>query len=278
MKDKVLKNIWTILKYAVLLLFAAVMIYPLIFAVLSSFKNNVQIFERPFGLPASWDPGNYAMAWGQSNFAVYFRNSLLLTGVSVLLLCVLGTMAAYALSRFRFKLNKFLYLLFSMGMMIPMHAALVPIAYSMGIFNLRNQYWALIAFYVAFQLPVTIVLLFGFMQSMPRAVEEAAIVDGCSYFQVLTRIVVPISAPAIATSAIFNFLQIWNNLIFPLVLIQEESKKPLSVGLLSLFGERSVDYGGVMAGIIISILPPLIIYMLMQEKVEKGLTAGAVKE
>ena len=88
----------------------------------------------------------------------------------------------------------------------------------------------------------------------------------------------PISVPAIATSAIFNFLQIWNNLLFPLVLIQDQSKKPLSVGLLSFFGEQSVDYGGVMAGIIISILPPLIIYILLQEKVEKGLTAGAVKE
>lgn len=271
-------SIWTILKYAVLLFFVVIMVYPLIFAVLSSFKNNMQIFDNPFGAPESWAPTNYQLAWVQADFAVYFRNSLFLSVVSVLILCVLGTMAAYGLSRFRFKLNNLAYMVFSMGMMIPMHAALVPIAYAMGIFDLRNQYWALIAFYVAFQLPITIILLYGFMKGLPREVEEAAIVDGCSYFQVLIRVVVPISIPAIATSAIFNFLQIWNNLLFPLVLIQDQSKKPLSVGLLSFFGEQSVDYGGVMAGIIISILPPLIIYILLQEKVEKGLTAGAVKE
>ncbi|MGC3956349.1 MAG: carbohydrate ABC transporter permease [Propionicimonas sp.] len=264
-------------QYATLSAFAVTMIYPLYFAILSSFKNNVSIFDTPFALPEVFSFENYARAWELARIDTYFRNSVILTLASVAIAAVASTMAAYALARFRFRLRSPIYLFFTLGLMVPMHAAIVPIAYSMSFLPLRDNTLALIMMFVAFSLPISIMLVYGFMIGIPAELEEAAAMDGCGYFRIFRHVVLPLAVPGIATSCAFNFLSVWNNLLFPLVMISDREKMPLAMGLVNFFGERNADYGGVMAAIVMSIAPPLIFYIALQEKVEAGLTAGAVK-
>jgi raffinose/stachyose/melibiose transport system permease protein len=170
-----------------------------------------------------------------------------------------------------------MYLLFIMGMMIPLQSTMIPLAFNIGKFGLKDNFIALILVSSAYSISMTVFILTGFMKSIPDALEESAIIDGCNVFQVFTKIIIPISMPAVATASIFNFLNTWNNLLFPLLFISDNDKMPISYGLLAFRGEKVGDFGGLMAAIITTIIPPLLAYVILQEKVEKGLTAGAVK-
>nr|WP_255639634.1 carbohydrate ABC transporter permease [Aquibacillus saliphilus] len=186
-------------------------------------------------------------------------------------------MASFVIARFNFKINKYLLLFFLLGMMIPMHSVLVPVAYVIGVLGLKNNLVALVLIYVAFLLPFTIIVLTRFMKSVSPSLEEAAIMDGASYFQVYYKIMLPMTVPAISTVSIFNFLASWNDILFPLMFINDDRLKPVALGLLNFSGERASEYGPLMAAITIVILIPLIVYLLFQEKVESGLAAGSVK-
>lgn len=197
---------------------------------------------------------------------------------TVIVLVIVASMAAYVLARFDFKINKYLSIFFLLGMMIPMHTILVPVAYLVGKLGLKNNLVALVLIYVAFSLSFSIFVLTRFMKGINMSLEEAAIIDGAGYFQIYTRIVLPLSVPAISTVSIFNFLGAWNNILFPLLFINDDKLKPISLGLLNFNGERGSEYGPLMAAIVITVFVPLVIYLLFQEKVEGGLAAGAVKE
>jgi len=208
----------------------------------------------------------------------YFINSILQAGATVIILAIMASMAAYVLSRFDFKGNKFLLLFFTVGMMVPMHTVLVPVAYIIGALNLKNNILALILIYVSFSLPFSILVMTNFMKGVNRSLEEAAVIDGATYFQVYRLVILPLCIPALSTISIFNFLSAWNNILFPLLFINDKKLKPISLGLLNFNGERGSDYGPLMAAIVITVALPLILYLLFQEKVEGGLAAGAVKE
>jgi len=208
----------------------------------------------------------------------YFINSILQAGATVIILAIMASMAAYVLSRFDFKGNKFLLLFFTVGMMVPMHTVLVPVAYIIGALNLKNNILALILIYVSFSLPFSILVMTNFMKGVNRSLEEAAVIDGATYFQVYRLVILPLCIPALSTISIFNFLSSWNNILFPLLFINDKKLKPISLGLLNFNGERGSDYGPLMAAIVITVALPLILYLLFQEKVEGGLAAGAVKE
>lgn len=266
-----------ILFYAFLMLYSVLCLYPLYFSVISSLKKGIDIFGKPFSLPASVSFENYARAWKIGKVGLYFLNSTVLTLGTLVVAAVAGTLAAYILSRFRFKLNNFIYIFFIAGMMIPMQSTIIPLSYSFGRFHLSNNFIILILLFTAFNLSMTVFILTGFMKGIPAELEEAATIDGCSPFIIYASIILPLSVPAIATASIFNFLHTWNNLLFPLVFISKENLKTISIGLLTFFNAYNSDYGGVMAAIVVSVLPPVLCYILLQEKVEKGLTAGAVK-
>lgn len=262
--------------YSVLILFGAIYLFPLVFTFISSFKSQNEIFISPFMLPSKLSFTNYSLAW-QTGIGVSVRNSLILALSTVTILIVIGTMASYILAKFNFKMRSFIYVFIIMGMMISIYATIIPLAYMLGQFNLRNNYPILILIYTAFQCPLTIFILTGFIKTIPSELEEAAIIDGCSMFKVYSIIIIPIATPAIATVSIFNFLHVWNNLLFPLVFISKPNLKPVSISLLVFFSEGRSDYGGVMAAVVIVMMPTILVYILLQEKVEKGLTAGAVK-
>ena len=231
-----------VIAYTFLIIMAIIFVMPMLFTIISSLKTKLDIFSDPFALPKNPQWSNYVIAWKDANMSAYFINSVIQSGSTVILTSLISTMAAYALARFDFKLNKVLVLIFMLGMMVPMHTILVPVSYIIGL------------------------------------LEEAAIIDGANYFQIYSKIMIPLTLPAISTISIFNFMGAWNNILFPLLFINDKRLRPISLGLLNFNGERGSEYGLMMAGIVITVAVPLAIYLLFQEKVESGLAAGAVKE
>lgn len=251
---------------------------PMLFALLSSVKDNKAIFDSPFGLPDTFLFKNYLIAWTEGRMGTYFLNSVIIS-VSVIVLTVfIASMAAFALSRFNLKFKSIILLFFLTGLMVPRHTILVPLAYIIGALKLKNNLFALILLYVAFALPFSIVVLQVFMKSINNSIIEAAIIDGAGYFRIYYSIVLPMTIPAISTISIFNFLGAWNDILFPLIIINDNNLKPIALGLLNFNGERGSQYGPLMAAIIITIIIPVILYLLFQEKVESGIAAGSVKE
>ncbi len=267
-----------VIMYFYLLIMTVVFAMPMVFTLLSSVKTKLEIFSDPFALPKVPQFVNYIVAWKEANMSRYFINSIIQAGATVIILAIMASMAAYVLSRFDFKGNKFLLLFFTVGMMVPMHTVLVPVAYIIGALNLKNNILALILIYVSFSLPFSILVMTNFMKGVNRSLEEAAVIDGATYFQVYRLVILPLCIPALSTISIFNFLSAWNNILFPLLFINDKKLKPISLGLLNFNGERGSDYGPLMAAIVITVALPLILYLLFQEKVEGGLAAGAVKE
>ena len=275
-KKKISKG--TIVTYVFLVVMALMFAMPMVFTLLSSVKTKVEIFSQPFALPETWKFSNYIEAWQGANMSRYFLNSLLQSGATVILLAVVASMASFMLARFNFKFNKFLMVFFMLGMMVPMHTVLVPVAYVIGALNLKNNIPALIMVYIAFNLPFSIMVTTNFMRGINQSLEEAALIDGATYGQIYRHVAIPLSIPALSTISIFNFLGAWNNILFPLLFINDKNLKPISLGLLNFNGERGSDYGPLMAAIVITVAVPLVLYLLFQEKVEGGLAAGAVKE
>ncbi|MBF1260793.1 MAG: carbohydrate ABC transporter permease [Lachnoanaerobaculum sp.] len=267
-----------VIAYTFLIIMAIIFVMPMLFTIISSLKTKLDIFSDPFALPKNPQWSNYVIAWKDANMSAYFINSVIQSGSTVILTSLISTMAAYALARFDFKLNKVLVLIFMLGMMVPMHTILVPVSYIIGLFNLKNNIFALVLVYVAFNLPFSIMVMITFMKGVNRSLEEAAIIDGANYFQIYSKIMIPLTLPAISTISIFNFMGAWNNILFPLLFINDKRLRPISLGLLNFNGERGSEYGLMMAGIVITVAVPLAIYLLFQEKVESGLAAGAVKE
>lgn len=275
-KTKIRKG--TIVTYVFLLIMALVFAMPMVFTLLSSVKTKVEIFSQPFSLPEVWKFSNYVEAWQGANMSRYFLNSLVQSAATVILLAVVASMASFMLARFNLKFNKLLMVFFMLGMMVPMHTVLVPVAYVIGALNLKNNIPALIMVYIAFNLPFSIMVTTNFMKGINKSLEEAALIDGATYGQIYRHVAIPLSIPALSTISIFNFLGAWNNILFPLLFINDKNLKPISLGLLNFNGERGSDYGPLMAAIVITVAVPLILYLLFQEKVEGGLAAGAVKE
>ena len=271
------KSYKRIIQYFVLIIFLVISLYPIYFSIISSLKSSNEIFLNPFSFPTNPQVSNYINAFTNGNIGMYFKNSLILTGLTLAVLFFVGTLASYVLARFKFKMRTIIFTMFISGMMIPIQSVIIPLSYLLGVLNLKNNYLVLILIYAAFQLPITIFIITGFIKSLPKEIEEAAVMDGCGAFQVYWKIIVPLVIPGIVTALIFDFLNIWNNLLFPLVFISDPKQQVISMGLLSFSSMYTADYGGLMAGIVISIIPPVIIYMLLQEKVVKGITAGGVK-
>lgn len=265
------------LLYILLGLFSVMTLSPIVWAVINSFKSEQEYAINPFGLPSQWHWQNYADAWEVANLGTFFWNSIVITVVAAILTVFIGALASYFLARFNFKMRKWIQLLFLFGMLIPIHATLVPMFLLMRDLGLLDTRISLILPYVAFHLPITIFILVGFMTSFSKEVEESAIMDGCGVFRIFWSIILPMSRPALATVTILNFIYNWNEYLFALVLINDSSLKTIPLGLASFAGEFTTNYTLQMAALIMSLIPTLIFYLLMEKNLVKGMTAGAVK-
>jgi len=262
----------------ILTVFTVIQVYPLIFLVFFSLKNNDEIFSgNAMGPPNNVVWNNYARALMGGNVAKYFMNSLIIAIFTIIIVAILSSMASYALTRMRWKLSKTVMTTFTMGLMIPVHVALLPLFIILGRIKLMNTHWALILPYAAFGLPIAILILSSFMQTIPVEIEECACLDGCSIYMIFFRIIVPLIKSGLVTVVIFTFLSAWNELMFAITFANSKSVRPLTAGITSLVGEYFSEWGPIGAGLVIATLPTIIMYLFMSNEVQKSLIAGAIK-
>lgn len=263
--------------YVILLFFTVVNAYPILWMIMNSFKTSQEFSFDPFGLPNEWVLVNYVEAWVTANIGTYFFNSLFV-GIVALLICIMiGAFASYFLARFRFRGRNLIYGFFVVGLLVPIHATLVPMFILMQKLGFLNTPLALIFPYVAFNLSITIFLLTSFMSSFPKEIEESAIMDGCGPFRIFWSIILPMSRPAIATAVILNFINNWNEFSFALVLINDKALSTLPLGLANFAGEYTTNYTAQMAGLTLVLIPTILFYLVMEKQIVNGMTQGAVK-
>jgi raffinose/stachyose/melibiose transport system permease protein len=257
--------------------YALLTLYPLIWLFLSAFKTNNEIYSNPFSFPQSWHFENIARAWEISNMGRAMFNSLFVSVVTLLITLILGALTAYAVSRFQFRFKGTILGLLLLGMLIPVHSTLVPLFIMLNRLNLLDTYWALILPYFAFELSLTVFILAAYMSGLPRELEEAATIDGSGYWGIFLRIMFPLSMPALSTVAIIGFLRYWNEFAFALVFINDSALKTLPLSLAVFSNGYSTNYSLTLAAMAVSVLPVIILFIFLQDRIMQGMVAGAVK-
>jgi raffinose/stachyose/melibiose transport system permease protein len=262
--------------FVFLLLYFIAIAYPLFWMVINSFKNTADIFNDSWGLPKEWLFSNYATAW-QQGVSSYFINSVIITVGTCLLTVLISALCAFGLTRFQIKGGKFLLLFVSAGLMFSPQSSLIPLyelIQQMGIFD---TYWALILTFTAYRIPLTVLLIRSFFLSIPKELEESAYLDGATTLDVFGRIFLPMSKPILFTGVILTAYYAWNEFLFSLIFIQTEEVKPITSGLLVFKDALNTNWGVLMAGLVISALPLIVVFMLMQKYFVRGLADGSVK-
>jgi raffinose/stachyose/melibiose transport system permease protein len=257
---------------------ALIQIFPLYWLLTFSLKDNNEIFSgNLIGLPKEWRFENYKIAFIDGKVGRYFFNSVFVTVTTIILVSLFAIMASYALVRMKWRMRGFVQAMFIMGITIPLHAVLLPVFIILRTVKLVNSYFALIIPYTTFVLPMAIMICSSLLSSIPAELEEAACIDGSSIYNTFFRIVVPLMKPAIATVAIFTFLQSWNELMFAVVFISDPKYKTLTVGIQSLVGEFAVDWGPIGAALVVATFPTIISYLVLSRQVQRSLVLGAIK-
>ena len=265
---------------AVLLLligYAVVAVGPLLFMLLNSFRPSADIFNDPLGLPKELYVGNYVEAWREARFATYFANSVGVVLAGVGLCTTVSALAAYALARYDFRGNGVLTAYFIAGLTLPIELAVVPIFYLLGSFGLVDSRLGLVLVYAATGVPFSVFVLAAFMRGLPRELEEAARLDGAGELRIFAQVMLPLVKPALATVVIFQFVQLWNDFFFPLVLLRTTDKYTLPVGLTNFFGEYQTDWGAVFAGLVITTAPLVVLFLFLTRQIVSGLVGGMGK-
>ena len=266
-------------KYTVLLgllAFAAVILYPLFWMVISSLKSYDEIYNNVWGLPEVWHFENYATAWSMG-ISSYFFNSVVVTLSTIVLVVIIGSMAAFALARYKSKWIDVSLIFIIGGIMMNPQVALIPLFEILTWLDLINTRWALILTYVAFRLPLTIILIRAFFLSIPKELEESAIIDGCSEFGIYARIYLPLSIPIILTTVVLTAFFAWNEFLFATVFIDSEILKTIPSGLMNFKDALRTDWGVLLSGMVIASIPMVILLVLLQKFLVRGLSEGSVK-
>ena len=256
---------------------AIVMLYPIFMMVLSGFKTTPEIFMSPFSMPKKFNIENFQVIWEKTNVPRYFLNSIIVTVSSIALLLITGTMAAYAISRYKFRGALMVSLFFLSGLMLPLRLAIIPLFIQLKYLGLIDSLLGLIFIYTAMSLPATVFILTGFLRSLPKELEDSARMDGASELRIMLDIMVPLVSPALVIAGIYSAVPIWNDFFFPLIFIQSPEWKTLAQGLTTFFGEYSINYGVLYAGLSLASLPMIFIFIVQSRRFIAGMTAGALK-
>ena len=264
------------LTYLVFAVTLVVVMFPLVWMLYTSFKPQYAIFEDPFALPTSLNFDNYVTAWRDGDFGPAFVNSIVVTLPSVLGVLAISSLAAYAFARLTFPGRNVLFVFVLAGLAIPPAAIVIPSYKIVSTLGLVDTYWSLIVTYLAW-CPLGIVILTAFFRSLPKEIEEAAKVDGASTIRIFWKIALPLARPALATVAIFYFVFIWNDFLYPLLYLQSEDLYTIPLRLVSFKGQYSVDWGVQTAALSIATMVPVLFYLMFQSWFIRGVPAGAVK-
>ncbi len=274
-------KIKSVISWIIALIFAVaalvVAILPFIFMVLNSFKNKFELLTNGvFAIPQEFNVSNYQEVLS-GGFTRYFFNSVLLLVIVLALILFISACAAYPLARFKFRLNGFLYALIVACMAIPIHITLIPVFQMTRNLGLYDSIWALIGPDVAFALPISVFILTSFMQGIPKEIEESAEIDGCNKYKMFFSMIFPLSKPGLSTLAIYNGVNVWNEFSFAYTLTQSATNRTLPLAVWDFQGQYSMNTPMIMAVLTLTVLPMIILFIFAQDKLVKGMTAGAVK-
>ncbi len=267
----------TVLIYIMLSLIVVVYLAPLLWMLSVSFKTNAEVFASPFGLPEVFQWDNYYVAWTAGKLGIATLNSVLVCGITLIASMLIGSMAAFAIGRMRWKLANPTLTYFMIGMMIPVHCVLIPLFVRFSKLGMTNNLLALILPYVTFSLPMTIYIMVGFFKGMPGELFEAACIDGCSIYRCFFNIALPLAKTGLFVTGLMTFVNNWNELLLAMVFISDVRKKTLPVTLTYFVGPYSTNYVQMFAAIVIAVAPTILVYCCFSNQIVEGLTAGAVK-
>ena len=265
--------------HTVLIVWSTIVIVPLLWTVMTSFKSTSEIFASPFSLPENWDFTNYVNAWTTSGIGDFFINTVIVVGAALVIVMILGAMCAYVLARFDFFGARAIYYLMLAGLTFPVFLAIVPLFFVLKSVGLLNTLPGLILTYVAFALPFTVFFLYPFFKDLPDEIAEAAEVDGAGEWRKFFQIMLPMARPGMASVAIFNFLGLWNQFLLPVALNTNRDNYVLSQGMASFASQANyaVDFGALFAAVVITVVPVFIVYLIFQRQLQGSLTAGPMK-
>jgi raffinose/stachyose/melibiose transport system permease protein len=258
-------------------LYASLSLFPFIVGFIGSFKDSQGLYASALALPKVWHWDNYSTAWTQGMFGVYLKNSVFVTGLSLVGVLLFGSMASYVLARYTFKGRGALSMYFLAGLVLPFRLAILPVFILLRSLHLFDTLWGLVFVYIAADLPFAIFILTNYFQSIPKEIEEAAIVDGAGPFRIYLQIMLPLVRPALATVGVVIFVWVWNDFFLPLVFIQTPAHNTLILGLFNFFGRHLVEWQYVLAGANITFMPVLLAYMFASRQFIEGLTTGIGK-
>lgn len=267
-----------VLLYVFLIFLAVLWIIPIYTLIAMAVKSKADFYSGMslFQMPAQIAWSNFSNAIKKGNLLIYMKNDLIVSCLKVPLGIFVEAMAAYALTRLRLKHKLGWFIFFLVGMMLPMQTALVPINVIFSKLGLLNTYFGLFYVYVGFGISFGILVLRGFFNGIPKELDEAAKIDGCNRWQLFTKVIIPVAKPAISTLIITDFLSTWNEYLLASVIINDNKMKTVPVGIMTFVGEHGTDYGYLCAGVLISVIPVLIVYLIFQRNFVEGM-AGAVK-
>ena len=263
----------------ILVIYSAIVIYPMIWLISSSLKTSIELFTNPWLPSAKPQWSNYLDALTKASIGRYFLNSVFVTAITMFFILLIGSMAAYGLARFVFRGRHILHTAFISGMMFPVFLGIVPLFLLLSKMNMLDNYFGLITVYVAYSLSFTIFVLTGFFKTLPHELAEAGLIDGCSQYTVFWRIMLPLAKPGLIAAGIFNFFGIWNEYPLALVIISTSELRTLPLGIANLVMQQQyqTDWGALFASLVIVMLPSLLVYLFFQRQITEGLTAGALK-
>lgn len=268
----------TTLKWIVLVFFLIFTFVPLLWLVVSSLKTELEIaVTNPFGLPKVWQWGNYVNAFEVTGLLRLFINSVIVAVSATALNMLITSMGAFALTREKFKGQRLILNTMLAGVLIPIIALMVPYFKFVTGIGAYDTLFALILTYAAINIPISVYLMSGFMRSIPKELEEAAVIDGCSFLQRFTQVVFPLSRLGLVTAGTFVFLYSWNEFIYALLLTQSMRSRTLQLGISFFRSQFRTDYPSMFAAIVITIIPTVLVYIGFHENIIKGMTSGAVK-
>jgi N-acetylglucosamine transport system permease protein len=265
--------------HVVLSIWAIIVILPLLWTLMTSFKTTTEIFASPFSLPAKLALVNYSDAWTTAGIGRFFFNTIFVVGSALILVMLLGAMCAYILARFDFPGNRIVYYMMLGGLMIPIFLAIVPLFFVLKNFGLLNTLPGLIVTYVAFALPFTVFFLYAFFRSLPYEISEAAAIDGANEWRTFFQIMLPMARPGLANVAIMNLLGLWNQFLLPVALNTNQQNYVLSQGLASFASSAGYDvnFGALFAAVVITVAPVLVVYVIFQRQLQGSVSQGTMK-
>ena len=265
--------------HAVLMLWVVLVVGPLVWTLITSFKTTSQIFDSPFTFPTHPAVVNYAHAWTTAGIGRYFLNTIIVVGSALVIVMLLGAMCAYVLARFTFFGSRIIYYLMLAGLTFPVFLAIVPLFFVLRGFGLLNTLPGLIITYVAFALPFTVFFLYAFFRALPYEISEAAAIDGAGDWRTFFSVMLPMARPGLASVAIFNFLGLWNQYLIPVALNSNERNYVLSQGLANFASQAgyAVDFGALFAAVVITVAPVLVVYVIFQRQLQGSVSQGTMK-